>query len=104
MSGIYTSVLDYIAGIVMRVEYTIEQRGPGVIDYAVVLIAEVDGRPETVRVYDGAHGENELHRHTRAGGKQAAEVFDRATLGEGMRAAVEEIEYGYEMMIEAWSQ
>ena len=102
MSGVYDRVLDDIAGIVMLVEYTIEQYGPGVIDYAVVLIAAVDGRPETIRVYDGAHGENELHRHTRTGGKQAAEVFDRATLGEGMRAAIDEIKHGYQAMIEAW--
>jgi hypothetical protein len=103
MSGVYINVLDHIAGIVMLVEYRIEQDGPGVIDYAVVLIAEVDGRPETIRVYDGAHGENELHRHTRDGGKQAAEVFDRGTLGEGMRAAIDEIKHGHQAMIEAWS-
>lgn len=104
MSGAYRRVLDDIAGVFMFVEYKIEQRGPGVVNYAVVLIVEVDGRPETVRVYDGAHGENELHRYTRDGGKQAAEVFSRGTLGEGMRAAIEEIERGREAIIEAWSE
>jgi hypothetical protein len=103
MGGVYTNVLDRIAGIAMLVEYTIEQHGPGVIDYSMVLIAVVDGRPETIRVYDGAHGENELHRHTRDGGKQAAEIFDRGTLGEGMRPAVDEVKHGYRVMIEAWS-
>jgi hypothetical protein len=52
----------------------------------VVLVAEVNGRKETVRVYDGAHGKNELHRYTRDGSKRAAEVFDRGTLGEGLEA------------------
>jgi hypothetical protein len=104
MSGVYRRVLDDIAGVFMFVEYKIEQRGPGVVDYSVVLIVEVDGRLETVRVYDGAHGENELHRHTREGGKQAAEVFDRGTLAEGMRAAIEKIERDHEAIIEAWSQ
>jgi hypothetical protein len=40
------------------------------------------------RVLDGTvlmvveYEKNELHRYTRDGGKQAAEVFDRGTLGE----------------------
>ena len=60
--------------------------------------------PQSFRLYDGAHGENELHRYTQDGGKQAAEVFDRGTLGEGMRGATKEIRQGYEAMIEAWSK
>jgi hypothetical protein len=102
MSGVYKHRLDAMGKIVMYVEYKIGRRGPDVVDYAVVLVVAVDGRKETVRVYDGAHGENELHRHTRDGGKQVAEVFDRGTLGEGMRAAIEEIKHGYEAMIEGW--
>jgi hypothetical protein len=101
MSGAYKSVLD--GTVLMHVEYKTEPRGPDVVDYSVVLVVEVDGRKETVRLYDGAHGENELHRYTRDGGKQAAEVFDRGTLGEGMRAAIEEIRRGYNEMIDAWS-
>ena len=62
---------------------------PWIIDYSVVLVFAHDGR-ETVRVYDGAHGVNELHRHTRAAGKQPADAFHGGTLGEGMRAAIEE--------------
>jgi len=102
MSGAYERVLDETVRVLMYVAYKIGQHGPGVMDYSVVLAIEVDGRKETVRVYDGAHGENELHRHTREGGKQAAEVFNFATLGEGMRAAIEEIVEGYEEMIDGW--
>jgi hypothetical protein len=36
------------------------------------------------------------------GGKQVAEVFDHGTLGEGMRAAIEEIKSGYEEVIDGW--
>jgi len=102
MSGTYERLLDGTARAFMYVAYKIERRGRDVLDYSVVLVVEVDGREETVRVYDGAHGENELHRHTKAGGKQAAEVFDRGTLGEGMRAAIEQVERGYEEMIDGW--
>jgi hypothetical protein len=100
MSGAYKRVLD--GTVVMHVEYKIERRGPGVVDYSVVLVVEEGDRTETVRVYDGAHGENELHRYTQDGGKQAAEVFDRGTLGEGMRAAIKDIKHGYEEMIDGW--
>ena len=100
MSGAYRRVLDDT--VLMVVAFKTEQRGREVIDYSVVLVVEVDGQMETVRLYDSAHGENELHRYTQAGGKQAAEVFDRGTLGAGMRAAIDEIKHGYEEMIDGW--
>jgi hypothetical protein len=100
MSGAYERMLD--GTVLMYVAFKTEQRGRHVVDYSVVLVVEANGRKETVRVYDGAHGQNELHRHTRSGGKQAAGVFNRGTLGEGMRAAIEEVEHGYEEMIDGW--
>ncbi|HZL49145.1 MAG TPA: hypothetical protein VFC30_09050 [Solirubrobacteraceae bacterium] len=33
---------------------------------------------------------------------RTAEVFDRGTLGEGIRVAIEEIKGGYEEMIDGW--
>jgi hypothetical protein len=50
---------------------------PDVVDYSIVLLADVEGKLETIRVYDGAHGKNELHLYTRSGGKQQAEVIHR---------------------------
>jgi len=44
------------------------------------------------------------HRYTRKLGKQAAEIFHRGTLGEGMRAAKQSISDGYEEMIEGWQR
>ncbi len=73
-----------------------------IVDYSVVLLAEVDGKLETIRVYDGAHGKNELHRYTRSDGKQRAEVIHDGTLGEGMRAAISDIKRVNGAMIEAW--
>lgn len=57
-----------------------------------------------MRVYDGAHGVNELHRYGRRAGKHAAEIFHRGTLEEGMRAAIDDAESGYEAMIESWNE
>ena len=64
----------------------------------------VEGNAETVRVYDAAHGFNEMHRYTGAGGKQAGVRFHPGTLGDGMRVAIEAIEGGYREMIEGWGR
>lgn len=59
-----------------------------VLEYAIVLLVEQDGRWRTARVYDNAHGHNDMHRYTLTGGKQPAESFQStADAGEAMRAA-----------------
>ena len=84
----------------MHVEFTTNRRE--VVDYSIVLLVEVNGQLETVRLYDGAHGENELHRYTWGGGKQPVEIVHQGDLGAGMRSAIEEIRHGYKAMIESW--
>lgn len=84
----------------MHVRFTTSRRE--ITDYAVLLTFELDGETHTIRLYDGAHGINEMHRYTRAAGKQSGEIFHSGTLGEGMRVAVRQIRSTYESMIEAW--
>jgi len=100
MSAVYQRFLDRILGAILRVDFT--TKGKDVVDYAAVLLLEIDGKTETVRVYDGAHGHNEMHRYTRSKGKQPGTPFHGATLGDGMRAAIADIESGYREMIEGW--
>jgi hypothetical protein len=100
MSAYYLRVLDHALGAMLRVEFTTERRE--VVDYAVVLLLETPEGIETIRVYDGAHGHSEMHRYARRGGKQAGTAFHGGTLGDGMRAAIEQIESGYRQMIEGW--
>jgi hypothetical protein len=102
MSPDYFRLLDDDLGIRMAVEFTSERRD--VTDYAVVLIRGSDEAAETIRVYDGAHGRNEMHRYTSSAGKQPGMTFHGGTLGEGMRAAIEEIESRYRQMIEGWER
>ncbi len=74
-----------------------------VISYSIVLLVFHDSRWQTVRVYDNAHGENEMHRHTVSGGKEAAEPFAKeGDPGQTMRDARDEVLAGYEKMIEGW--
>jgi hypothetical protein len=88
VSPSYRDVLDYELGARIVVEFTSRQRE--VLDYAVILTIEDEGQSETVRSYDGTHGVNEMHRHSRSKGKAPAETFHAGTLGEGMRAAIGE--------------
>jgi hypothetical protein len=100
MSGIYEIDLDEALKAILYVEFSTD--GNEVTDYAVVLLLETKGGRVTIRLYDGAHGHNEMHRHTRSEGKQPGTPSHRGTLGEGMRAAIEEIKSGYREMIEGW--
>jgi len=102
MGAYYRRVLDHALGALLRVQFTTQ--GSDVLDYAVVVLLETADRLRTVRVYDGAHGHNEMHRYTRSGGKEPGAVFHGGTLGEGMRAAISEIERGYREMIEGWER
>jgi hypothetical protein len=96
----YTQPLNFFRTVHLLVEFKTHR--DEVIDYALVLVAELDGCIETIRVYDAAHGINEMHRHTMELGKQPCEVFHRGTLGEGMRAAIAAIQHGHEEMIDGW--
>jgi hypothetical protein len=86
----WTKTLSRISGIKMQVRF--ERTGR----------TKIGGAVETIRVFDSAHGFNEMHRHTQAGGKQTGMRFHSGTLGEGMRAAIEDVQNGYRQMIEGW--
>jgi hypothetical protein len=96
----YHEPLAYVFGATMRVDFTTE-RGV-MVDYSVVLVVGSKAEAETVRLYDGAHGRNEMHRYSNGRGKRSAEVFHRGTLSEGMQVAISEIKDGYARMIEGW--
>jgi hypothetical protein len=98
----YRLIVDHALGALLRVRFTTQ--GSEVIDYAVVLMLEAEKGMETIRVYDGAHGHNEMHRYSRSAGKEPGTDFHSGTLGEGMRAAISEVERGYREMIEGWER
>lgn len=100
MGASYLRELNRDLGVLMWVEF--KSVGKVVTDYAVVLLLLTDRGTETIRVYDGAHEHNEMHRYSRSEGKQPGVVFHRGNLGEGKRAAIAEVEHGYREMIEGW--
>jgi hypothetical protein len=72
------------------------------VSYAVTLAAEENGELRTVRVYDNAHGEPEMHRYSRDGEKQPAEQAPGATASEGFNMALDLISSGFTEMIDGW--
>lgn len=97
----YDDILDAKLGVALLVYF--KSRGPDVTDYSLVLLRRTAYGDETIRVYDSAYGINEMHRYTRSGGKQKGVVYTGgATLGEGMRMAMEDIKKSYLAMIEGW--
>jgi hypothetical protein len=100
MNHRYRDVLDYEIGARLVVEFVTDRSN--VVDYAVVLTVDDDGAAATVRVYDGAHGVNDMHRHNRRGEKAPAATFHAGTLGEGMRAAIAAVRTDYKEMIAGW--
>lgn len=87
-------------GIVLRVEFWTDKRE--VVNYSLALLVDFPQEPKTVRVYDTAHGFNEMHRFSRGDGKQQGVPFHEGTLGEGMRIAMESIKQSFQQMIEGW--
>lgn len=101
MSALYEEIVDHSRGIVMRVDFT-TRRGR-VIAYSVVLLLRTPAGRETVRLYDAAHGYNEMHRYSRLKGKHAGVEFYGGTLGDGLSMAIDEIKNSYAEMIEGWA-
>jgi hypothetical protein len=81
----YRDVLDYELGTRIVVEFTTRRRQ--VVDYVVILTVDYSNDEAAVRVYDGSHGINDLHRHGAVSGKAPAENFHAGTLGEGLAKA-----------------
>ncbi len=100
VSAGYWDIIDAAKGVLMWVDFTTD-RGT-VVDYTVMLALPTPGGIQTIRVYDAAHGFNEMHRYTQRSGKQKGVEVHRGTLGEGMRAAISDLKNGYLAMIEGW--
>ena len=66
MTPDWEQTLDPIHRVVVRVAFVKQRRE--ITNYSVVLTMEHAGREVTVRVYDSAHGINDLHRHTETSG------------------------------------
>lgn len=88
-----------------RVEISYKTHRDGRILYSVVLIyRDSNGTDQTVRVYDNAHGQNEMHRYTRRGGKQTADLFHPGPANIACGYAIAQAKKNYEEIIRSWQK
>lgn len=81
----------------------VEYRNYPIFEYAVMLqIKTLEDRWQTIRLFDNAHGTNEMHRYTGAR-KRLAEPFmeDRAS-NEAMPRAIAYLEDNCQEVRQAW--
>jgi hypothetical protein len=102
VSAAYDLVLSWHPEVILRVGQTTE-RGE-LVDYTLVLLLATPEGIQTIRVYDSAHGYNEMHRYGRGTGKRTGVRFHSGSLGEGMRTAIDDVKRGFDEMIEGWRE
>jgi hypothetical protein len=96
----YWETLNLADGVFLYVEFRTIRRD--VVQYSLVLVLKTPQATETIRVYDAAHGINEMHRYGQDDGKRQGVRFHSGTLGEGMRTAIEAIKRDFQQMVEGW--
>ena len=77
----------------------VERDGQPLDQYAVMLQVEADGEWRTVRLYDNAHGNHDVHRYS-GGEKQPAETFHYGEPREACPAAILELKDQWQAIVE----
>jgi hypothetical protein len=79
----------------------IEFEGRPLERYAVMLQLRIDGRWQTIRLLDNAHGDHDMHRYTGAE-KRPAERFAEGTVNEVAPMAIRYLIDHWEAIAESW--
>ena len=76
-----------------------------VVGYSVVLLLSTPFTAETVRVYDAAHGFNEMHRYTPSQGASRMESSSTTVpLPRECKSPSMPAKHGHREMIEGWKR
>ena len=79
----------------------VELDGRPVERYAVMLQLRIDGRWQTIRLLDNAHGDHDMHRYT-GSEKQPAEQFADGAVTEVVPTAIRYLIDHWEAIAESW--
>lgn len=79
----------------------IEFEGRPLERYAVMLQLRIDGRWQTIRLLDNAHGDHDMHRYTGAE-KQPAERFAEGAVNAVAPEAIRYLIDHWEAIAESW--
>lgn len=79
----------------------VELEGRPLERYAVMLQVRVEGRWQTIRLLDNAHGDHDMHRYTGTE-KQPAERFAGGAVSEVAPLAIRHLIDHWEAIAESW--
>jgi hypothetical protein len=79
----------------------VELEGRPLERYAVMLQLWIEGRWQTIRLLDNAHGDHDMHRYTGAE-KQPAERFTEGSVNEVAPMAIGYLIEHWEAVAESW--
>jgi hypothetical protein len=108
-SGAYSSERDtfrpmtdpFIRPLAADARVLVELDGRPLEHYAVMLQLRIEGRWQTIRLFDNAHGDHDMHRYTEAE-KQPAERFAEGTVSEVAPMAIRYLIDHWEAIAESW--
>jgi hypothetical protein len=79
----------------------VELEGRPLERYAVMLQLRIEGRWQTIRLLDNAHGDHDMHRYT-GSEKQPAERFSDGAVNEVVPQAIRHLIDHWEAIAESW--
>lgn len=79
----------------------VELEGRPLTKYAVMLHLRIEGRWQTIRLLDNAHGDHDMHRYTGAE-KQPADRFAEGSVNEIAPQAIRYLIDHWEVIAESW--
>jgi hypothetical protein len=79
----------------------IDLRGRPLERYAVMLQLQIEGRWQTIRLLDNAHGEHDMHRYTGTE-KQLAERFAEGTARQVAPMAIQYLADNWKAIAKSW--
>ncbi len=91
----------FIRPLAVDARVLVELEGRPLERYAVMLQLRIEGRWQTIRLLDNAHGDHDMHRYTGAE-KQSAERFAKGTVNEVVPMAIRYLIDHWEAIVESW--
>ena len=79
----------------------VEFEGRPLERYAIMLQLRTEGKWQTIRLFDNAHGDHEMHRYT-GSEKQPAERFAEGAVNEVAPQAIDYLIEHWEAIADSW--
>lgn len=100
--GYVSAVTDpFIRPLADEARLLIEFEGRPLERYAIMLQLQIEGRWQTIRLLDNAHGDHDMHRYTGTE-KQPAERFAEGSVNEVAPQAINYLIKHWKAIAESW--